>query len=137
MTYVFAIMLAGLVALGLIDCSQRKELAAQVAAQAAGKAVNQVQIRDAKDVKAQESEDLHEFVLAKPVPAIRLCSATVQTAAAPSAGAGATPGAVQPVPAGDLAALPEQHADIGPMLVLLGQRADEVANDLREQQTVP
>lgn len=137
MMYLIAILLAGLIALGIIDYSQRRELTADKVAQAAGLAINQTKLKDASDVKANENQELDNFVLSKPVPAIRLCNAPVQAPAAPGASTSPSAGAVQPLPAGDTGAVSEQHADIGPMLILLAKRADQVANDLREQQSVP
>lgn len=113
-----------------------KDTAAQTAAL-------QVKATTAEKAYADEHQALQTYVSSRPVQSVRLCSNTNSDQIVPgSAGivarnaAGGSAGIViQQVPSGDSGSgAGRAGPNIGPMLIALGARADEVSATLREYQ---
>ena len=88
-----------------------------------------------------EHDSLIDYVNANPVGVVRLCNnppaASVPKGTAAKSGtasAAPSPGAVQPVPSGDSGVRPVPGPDIGQLLNVLADRADEISAKARESQ---
>ena len=95
----------------------------------------------ARATMAEQAYDKERNLIAnQPVPVVRLCNSANSGGNVPKGGSvvagnaspGATPGGIQPMPAGDSSGA---GPDIGGLLSALAQSADEVSATLREFQS--
>jgi hypothetical protein len=139
-SYLKLALYGGLVALGffagawIVNTRWNAERAAHALADAKALQAHTEQLANAR---VNYEKELGLISARQPVPAVRLCRATVQAPSASRDGTSTPTGDVQPVPAGDPASgAGNAGPDIASLLDALAARADQVSAELRVEQGV-